>query len=204
MTPTASKTSGFLSLSNGETVENRGVVLPSVESSPKTAIKCLKSCFVSALEFDFATSAQERRGVLDGRVGARLFRGTSWAGGKSGGGTASVDRDVFSGGVVDGAVVGNGVVGSGVVGSDATGSDSVGCSVDDSLATTYIEPRKYTTEKSSPEGVFNVMTTHDILGRALGEEHGRSHAYLTLAGSGNGLDGTRRIHIPKVLDAGLD
>jgi len=77
-------------------VENRGLGFPFADSSPKTPINSLKSCFVSIFAGGFGTSTQERWGVLGVNVGARMFRGTSWAGGKSEGGTASAGNDVDS------------------------------------------------------------------------------------------------------------
>ena len=75
-------------------MENRGLEFPFADSSPKTPISSLKSCFVSMFVGGFATSTQERRGDLGVNVGARMFKGTSWAGGKSEEGTASAGNDV--------------------------------------------------------------------------------------------------------------
>lgn len=94
MTPTASKASGFLSLNNGETVENRGLRFPFADSSPKMVTNSLNSCFVSVFAADFTTSIQERRDVLGVNVGAEMFRGISGAGGNSEKGIASAGSDV--------------------------------------------------------------------------------------------------------------
>jgi hypothetical protein len=169
VTPTDSYASGFLSLNNGETVENRGLGFPFADSSPKITIKSSKPRFVSVFAGDFATSAQERRDVLGVNVGARMFKGVSWVGGNSKGGAASI-----------------------------------GSNVGGSLATELIESMTHRATKLLPRGRLDLMADYDLLGRGLGcKENGRPRTDLTLAGSQNGLDGPRWIHIPKVLDAGL-
>lgn len=94
MTPTVSNASGLLSFNNGETVENRGLGFPFVESSPIIVNSSLKSCFISTFSEDFATSVQERREDIGVNVGARTFKGISGTGGNSEIGTGSTGTDM--------------------------------------------------------------------------------------------------------------
>lgn len=58
-----------------------------MDSLLKMAIKSSKLCSISASEEGFVTSTEERRGGFGTNVGARMFKGASWVGSSSGGGT---------------------------------------------------------------------------------------------------------------------